>query len=258
MKYLLIASAALLPAWGTALAEGHRDIRVRVGPGIQARPQFVGAKSSTLAPWFDFAVARGTEQFDAQTPYKSFGFTLVSKGPFSFGPAAYIQGSRKNSDVGAPVGNVPTTFEAGAFAQYDPSEAVRFRAQLLKGVGGHNGLVGAVGADRIWRDGDRYVFSVGPRIMFSDAHYQRVYFGVTPAVSLATGLPTYRPRGGVHGVALASGISHQLNSRWGVFGYARYERLVGSAAKSPIVRQFGSRDQLYGGVGLNYTFTIHR
>ena len=94
--------------------------------------------------------------------------------------------------------------------------------------------------------------------MFSDGRYQRAYFGVTPAASLATGLPTYRPGGGVHGVAMASGLSYQFDKGWGMFGYARYERLVGDAAKSPIVREFGSRNQLAGGLGLNYTFTIHR
>ena len=28
--------------------------------------------------------------------------------------------------------------------------------------------------------------------------------------------------------------------------------------KSPIIREFGSRNQLSGGLGLNYTFTIKR
>jgi outer membrane protein len=69
-------------------------------------------------------------------------------------------------------------------------------------------------------------------------------------------LPIYRPSGGVHAVAVASGVTYALSNRWGLFGFARYERLVGDAAKSPIVRQFGSRNQLSGGIGLNYTFTI--
>jgi outer membrane scaffolding protein for murein synthesis (MipA/OmpV family) len=43
-----------------------------------------------------------------------------------------------------------------------------------------------------------------------------------------------------------------------VFGYARYERQVGDAADSPIVlSSFGSRNQISGGIGLNYTFEIH-
>jgi outer membrane protein len=43
-----------------------------------------------------------------------------------------------------------------------------------------------------------------------------------------------------------------------MFGYGRYERLVGDAADSPIVREFGSRNQLSGGLGLTYTFTMAR
>src|SRR5438270_4468579 len=257
MKRLLIASAALLPAWGPACAQDHRDIRVRLGTGIQFLPKFIGADAAELAPMFDLEIAHGSDQFKAKTPYRSSGIALVSSGRFSFGPAANIRGSRKNSDVGAAVGKVPTTLEVGAFADYDASDSIRFRAQLLKGIGGHKGLVGAIGADRIWRDGDRYVFSVGPRIMFSDARYQRAYFAVTPAASAVSGLPTYRPCGGVHGVGVASGVCYQLNNRWGLFGYARYDRLVGDAAKSPIIREFGSRNQLSGGIGLNYTFTIH-
>lgn len=258
MKRLLIASAVLLPAWGAASAQENRDIRVRVGPGVQFRPIFQGADRIEAAPWFDFGIARGTEPFKVKTPYRGSGIGLVSSGPFSFGPVANLQPGRKNSDVGAAVGNVATTLELGAFGQYDPSDSLRFRAQLMKGIGGHKGLVGAVGVDRIWHDGDRYAFSVGPRIVFSDARFQRAYFGVTPTASVASRLPTYRPGAGVHAIAVASGMTYQLNNRWGLFGYARYDRLVGDAARSPIVRKFGSRNQLSGGVGMNYTFAIHR
>ena len=57
---------------------------------------------------------------------------------------------------------------------------------------------------------------------------------------------------------MASSISYQFSPRLGLFGYGRDERLVGDAAKSPIIREFGSRNQLSGGLGLNYTFTIKR
>lgn len=258
MKRLWVAAVVLLPASGAASAQENRDIRVRLGPGIQFRPTFVGSGRTEVVPWYDIELARGTDQFKAKTPYRGAGLGLLSKGPFSLGPVANIQAARKDSKVGAPVGHVPTTIEAGAFAQYDPSDSLRFRAQLMKGFGGHKGFIGAIGADRIWRDGDNYVFSLGPRIIFSDARFQRAYFGVSPAASLASGLPTYRVHGGVEGVALASGMSYQFDKRWGLFGFARWERLVGRAANSPIVRQFGSRNQLSGGLGLNYMFTIHR
>lgn len=262
MKKLLVffacLAAGLLPAWSSACAQDSSDLRVRVGLGGQVRPQYIGSDDFELAPLWDIDIARGTNEFKFEAPDYSFGIPVVSSGSFSFGPAANLASSRKNSDVGAPVGKVPTTIEAGAFANVQVSKSLHLHAELLKGLGGHDGVVGTIGADQVWRDGDRYVFSIGPRLLFSDARYQRAYFGVDSAAALATGLLTYRPSGGVHAVALASGLSYQFSPRVGMFGYARYGRLVGDAAKSPIVREYGSRTQLSGGVGLNYTFTIKR
>jgi outer membrane protein len=258
MKRLLIAPVAILAAASAADAQDSRDIRVRVGLGAQLRPEFIGADGTSLAPLFHVNIARGTNEFSFGAPDDSPSIALLSKDGFSFGPAGNIEGRREESDVAAGVGSVPRTFEAGAFAQYLAGDSIRLRAELLKGINGHEGLVGTVGIDKIWRDGDRYVLSIGPRIIFSDARYQRAYFGVTPAATLASGLPTYRPGGGVHAAALAGGISYQLSNNWGMFGFARYERLVGDAAKSPFIREFGSRNQLSGGIGLNYTFTIDR
>lgn len=258
MKSLAIALAALLLAEGAAHAQENRDIRVRAGLGAQLRPEFIGADKTEWAPLWDIDIARGTNPFRFEAPDDTFGIALISKGGLSAGPTAKIESSRKDSDVGAPLGKVPTTIEAGAFAQFELLDQVRLRGELRKGIGGHEGLVGAIGADQIWRDGDKYVLSVGPRLLFSNARYQRAYFGVTPEAALASGLPAYRPGGGLHAVALASGLSYQFNSRFGLFGFARYERLVRNAARSPIVRELGSRNQLSGGIGLNYTFTIKR
>lgn len=258
MKHFLIAAAALCPAWGAAFAQDGEDLRVRVGIGAQLRPEFVGADDTAIAPLWDLDIARGSKEFAFEAPDYSFGIPVVSSGGFSFGPAANIASKRKESDVGAPVGKVSTTFEAGAFATYELTKSIHLRAEVLKGLGGHKGVVGTIGADQVWRDGDRYVISIGPRVLLSNARYQRAYFWVTPAAALASGLPAYDPGGGVYAVALASGMSYQFNNRFGTFGFARYERLVGDAADSPIVRELGSRNQLSGGVGLSYTFTIRR
>jgi outer membrane protein len=259
MKTLLLTLSILLVS-SPALAQEptSRDYRVRIGLGAQVRPEFIGADDREVAPLFDVDIARGDELFRVESPDDSFALRLISSDKFTAGPAANIESSRSNSDVGAPVGKVPTTFEAGAFAEFQPSDAFRFRGELRKGIGGHEGVVGSLGGDFIARDGDRYVVTIGPRLLFSGARYQRAYFGVDSAAALATGLPTYRPGSGLHAVALTSGLSYQFNPRFGLFGYARAERLVGDAAKSPIVREFGSRNQLSAGAGLNYTFSFSR
>jgi outer membrane protein len=257
MKHLLIAAALVVPAWSAAAAADDGVIRVRVGAGLQLLPEFIGADKTRLAPLGSFKIARGTNQFSFSAQDDSPSIAVVSKNGFSFGPAINVAGRRKEKDVGAPVGSISRTFEAGAFAQYMAGDSFRVRAELRKGIGGHDGLVGALGADKVWRSGDHYVFSVGPRLLFSDARFQRAYFGVSPAASLASGLPQYRPSGGIYGVAAATGARYQLGSGpWGLFGYARYERLVGDAAKSPIVRKFGSRNQYSAGIGLSYVFNI--
>jgi outer membrane protein len=258
--HILIASSALAALSGPALAQDSDDTRVRVGLGAQVRPDFLGSDSYEIAPLFDIDTAKGTHEFKFEAPDYSFGIPIVNKGGFEFGPALNLANGRKNSDVGGlPLGRVKTTLEAGAYANYEVSKSFYLHAEVLKGLGGHDGIVGTLGGDYVWRDADKYVISIGPRLLLSDSKYQRAYFGVTPAAALATGFPAYRPDGGIHGVALASGLSYQFSERWGMFGYARYERLVGDAADSPIVRSsFGSRDQLSGGLGLSYSFTIKR
>ena len=254
----MLASAALVAVSTPALAQDENDLRVRVGLGGQLKPEYPGADDHNLLPYFDIDFARGNNPFPFEAPDDAFGIRLFSKGGFSAGPAVSLQSKRKESDVGAPVGRVKWTVEVGGFAEYQLSKSFRLRGDLRKGVNGHEALVGSIGADRIWRDGDRYVFSIGPRVLFSDGKYQRAYFGIDDTAALASGLPAYRPSGGIHALAAASGLSYQFNPKFGMFGYARYERLVGDAAKSPIVRELGSRNQLSGGLGLSYTFNVKR
>jgi len=259
MKWVsALALATILIPVSPAAAQEKEDLRIRVGLGAQFRPEYIGADDREVAPLIDVSVARGTEQFDFSAPDDNFDIALISKGGFSAGPVANYQSGRKNSDVGALVGKVPNTIEAGAFVQYEVSESIRLRSEVRKGIGGHKGLIASLGADHIWRDGDRYVASVGPRLLLSDARYQREWFGVTPEASLATGLPQYRPGSGVHAVAMTGGATYQLNRDFGLFGFARFERLVGDAAKSPLMRELGSKNQSSAGVGLTYTFAIKR
>src|SRR5688500_6259731 len=194
MKILLLACATALVSTA-AQAQDSNTYRVRVGLGAQVRPEFMGGKDREIAPYFDVDIARGDDQFRFEAPDDSFAIPLVSGDRFSAGPAANIESSRRNSDVGAPVGKVPTTFEAGAFAQLQASDSVRFRGELLKGIGGHKGFVGSLGGDYIARKSDNYVVSIGSRLLFSDARYQRAYFGVDAPAATATGLPLYRPNG---------------------------------------------------------------
>lgn len=251
---LAAVAASALPL-SPAAAQVAETIRIRVGLGAQTTPSFIGADSNDWGIYPNFGFARGDKPFGIGAPDDNFSPKLIGSGGFSAGPAAAIEGSRRESEVGASVGKVPTTFELGAFAQQDFGP-LRLHAQARKGIGGHDGLVGHLAADLVVHEGDRYAFTVGPRLLFSNARYQRAYFGVSPEVSIAALLPQYRPDAGLHAIAATAGGRYSLGGPWGLFGYARYERLVGDAKNSPIVERFGSADQYSAGLGISHSFTL--
>lgn len=240
-----------------ALARGGETdapMRTRVIFGPQLAPSAPGAKDLSFGPFIEVGRARGDEPFEFEAPDESFGFPVASLGAVEFGPALSFVGKRSPADIGAALPKVGATFEAGGFAQANIAPALRIRAEVRRGLGGHDAWVGEFSADYVARDGDQWLVSVGPRLTLSDARYQRAYFGVTPAGSLTSGLSAFRPDGGVQAVGVAAGALVQLDQRWGLAAYARYDRLVGDPGRSPVTRGPGSRNQPAFGIALSYIF----
>ncbi|MEP6592929.1 MAG: MipA/OmpV family protein, partial [Acidobacteriota bacterium] len=72
--------------------------------------------------------------------------------------------------------------------------------------------------------------------------------------SPASGLLAFDAGAGVESLGVAAASLYQFSASRGLYGYLKYDRLVGDAAGSPITRSLGSRDQWSGGVALSYTF----
>lgn len=252
----LLLAAVMTAGWATPAAsqEEAEPYRTRIGLGPQLVPSYPGSDRVSVRPLVDVARARGDKPFQFEAPDESFGFSVLKRGGFAVGPAIGFEGRRDAGDVGASVPKVGFTFELGGFVQYEFSDSFRVRTEVRKGLGGHRGWIGNVGADYIARDRDAWLFSVGPRITVADDRYHRAYFGVSPATAAATGLAPFSAEGGVQAVGATAGFLRQLTPRWGLYSYAKYDRLVGDAGRSPVVRAFGSRNQLSGGLALTYTF----
>ena len=260
---LAVAAAALaLFAAVPAAAQESEDEPsgnwlLTLGLGARVDPKYPGADEYGFSPMGIFGLRREGAPLPFEAPDEGAGFGFLSdESAFDFGPALQFQSKRQEEDVGAPVGDVGFTVEAGAFAQFYIGDNFRLRAEGRRGIGGHDGWVGDIFADFVLRDDDTYVFSIGPRARWGDNHYHDAYFSVTPGVALATGLPVYDAGDGFHSVGVYSGLTYMLSRNWGVYGFAGYDRLVGDAADSPIVRAFGSRNQYSGGIGVFYSFNV--
>ena len=230
---------------------------MRVALGPQALPDYPGADELQFAPLIDAAIARGDEPYEFEAPDESFGRAIVRNDGFSLGPAFSFEGSRKPEDVGTAVPEVDWTLELGAFAQYEFGDRFRLYSEVRKGVNGHEGWVALGAADLIFRDRDQWLFSIGPRVTWTDDTYQDAFFSIAPADAAPSGLPAFDAGGGIQAVGAAASFVYQLSEQWGLYGYAKYDRLVGDPGDSPIVRQYGSRDQIAGGLALTYTFTLN-
>jgi MipA family protein len=254
----LAAGAFALTCAAPAFAQDDENddgpVRVRIGLGPHAYPSFPGSDEFDWTPLIKFDRQRGDEPFEFGAPDDSLGVALIENGGFSLGPVVNFEGTRDEDDAGVPLPKVDFSVEPGAFVSFNVSDSFRLRGELRKGITGHKGWIGMAGADYVARDGDAWLFSIGPRVTWSNNRYQDVWFGITQEASLISGLPVYDPGSGIQAYGATASFLAQFDEHWGIFVSAKYDRLTGDAADSPLVRQYGSRDQFGGGVALTYTF----
>jgi MipA family protein len=236
----LAAATALAAAPASAQEEGEdRPLILSIGGGAQIVPKFPGAEEYGISPLFTGFARREGDPIPFRTPDDGIGIGLLGRDSvIDFGPLIQFQGARDEEDVGVPVGDIDFAVQAGAFVNLNIAPNFRLRAEGLKGITGHDGLVGAIAADFAVRGGNDTLFTIGPRVSFVDDEYMDAYFGTnTGRLPAVPGLPVYRPDGGVRSVGAIAGITHQLTRSFGLYGYAGYERLMGDAEDSPISRR---------------------
>lgn len=253
-----IAIACILAAaWAApAAAQESRGWTVTVGGGAQIAPKYYGSEDYSIFPLPNFGLRREGVPMPFEAPDDSFGIGLLGQdSTFNLGPVGRLVAKREDDDVGAPVGDVGLSLEVGGFVQAFIGRNFRLRGELRQAISGHDGLVADIAADFILRDGDNTIFSIGPRARWADNSFHDAYFGVPVAIP-AAGLTAYNPGSGFYAVGARAGLTQRLGRNWGLFGYVGYDRLIGDAADSPIVRVLGSRGQLSGGAGLFLEFNV--
>ncbi len=255
----LFAVAATPPATAQE-SEQPRTRTVLLGGVIDWRPAFPGADSRDMGFFPLIAVWNEGERMPVETPDESFGVNFIGDDEgVSAGVAATFSPRRRPRDVGLDVRKVGFGVEAGAFTQAWLGEHVRLRTEVRQGIGGHDSLTADIAADLVHRSADDNVLlTAGPRLRWGSGGYNRAYFGVTADEALATGLAAFRPDAGVYAYGAVASAHVHVTPAIGLYGYAGYDRLTGDAARSPLVRAVGSRDQLSFGVGLSYRFQVNR
>lgn len=242
-------------------ASDHPAWLVMVGIGLRVSPSYPGSTRAELGQIPVLKVWREDEPLPAGTPDGGKSIRLAGERNARAAGLSLAFAPRRSREAATEgLRTVGRGVEVGVFAQEYVTPSLRVRGDIRQGIGAHAALRANVAVDYVLRakSNNRKLMTIGPRARFASAKYSRRYFGIDASEAAAAGLPQYRPGGGLNALGLATGAHYPLNPRWGLYGFAGYERLMGDAAASPLTRQRGSRDQLNAGLALTYVFRVER
>jgi outer membrane protein len=191
-------------------------------------------------------------------------------GPFNLGVAGRVRMNRTGDTHDAVVnrlGKLKTAVEVGPTAGVtlskvlDPYDSLSFGVNALWDVAGaHGGMTVNPSVSYFTPLSHAIAASLSVSAEYGDSKFQDYYYRITPLQSAASGLPAYDPNGGGFtkaGANLLVGFDLDGNLANGGFIIAAlggYSRMLGDAARSPIVSIRGTRDQWIAGLLLGYTF----
>ncbi|HSP24587.1 MAG TPA: MipA/OmpV family protein [Saliniramus sp.] len=265
-RVLLVAATVIgalaLPHGANAQSIFAGDWTMTVGAQGQVVPLFEGSDSYRVRPMPIFAIRRTGSLARFKAPDDGLRIGIIDVENVRIGPVARLKGKRSESDSSAlrGLGNVDYALELGLFAEIWATQNFRLSAELRHGIGGHKGIVADLGIDFVVRPESQWTLSAGPRMAWSNSSYMQTYFGVTPVQSANSGgrLAVYSPDGGVRSLGFIGSANYQVTPDWSLQAFARYDRLVGDARNSPIVRgNGGSANQFSAGLGVSYSFGIN-
>ncbi|WP_421695447.1 MipA/OmpV family protein [Aestuariivirga sp.] len=247
----LVALLAV-PSAASAQEANQKQYVMDLGAGLMAQPRYPGSDETIFVPYPLFAVGRffvpGVGEFDEKnnvrrlTVYPSFNF--IAK--------------RDHSDSNELKGmeDVDWSIEAGLGVAYR-YDWIRGFVEVRQGFNGYSGQVAQFGVDFIANPTEDLELLIGPRASWGSDGYMETYFGITnkEAANSPNYNKSYNADAGFNSVGIAANARYDLTDKWKLHLLAGWDRLIGDAGDSPIVKE-GSENQFYGGAGITYEFAF--
>lgn len=230
----------------------ERSFKFALGGAVGVGPEYMGSDDYSVSalPTFTF----GRLRWGALS---TIDVREIPENGISFNGAFRILGERNADDSPELTGleDIDYGVELGAGMKFQQTNWLAF-GEVRKGVSGHSGLTGTIGADWIFRPNDRMQINAGPRINFGDDDYANTYFGISSSEASASSFDAYDADGGALSASIVVSGIYFIDDKWSLEGAVSYEKLMGGAADSPITLN-GSEDQFRIGLGLNRIFELN-
>ena len=243
-----------------------------VGIGAAYGPSYEGSDDYIVSP---IPAVLGKIRGIEITPRKGgIALDLIPDGQdpkigFSFGPVASYS-SKRHSHIKDPVvraaGKLKESIDLGvnggvtfykllnAYDSVTVSADVEWNANSAS-----RGMIVTPGINYITPLSRAALVTVRLDAKHVDDDYANYYYSVSPAQSIASGLPAFQAKGGWASAGASALIGYDLdgdllNGGLVLFVGANYERLMEDAKRTPYTAIRGSADQWTVGTGLAYTF----
>lgn len=250
---------------GTAAPQGAppewaqpQGLTIDIGPAVIMSSRYPGAAATKVRAVPNLRLDyKGIVFASAQ---EGLGVNAIRTKKLKAGPVVKLEFGRQGSETARylpGLAKVDATAGVGGFVHYDVTRALSLKLDAVQAIGGHEGFVAnaSIGWGTRFKSGT--ILSMGPRLKYTDARYNRAFFGVTPAQVPLSGLTAYAPGAGFSEASFGGAVIQPVAKHITVTGFASYGRLLGSVARSPIVTgSNGSADQVSVGAGLSYRFRV--
>jgi MipA family protein len=250
-----VSSLIMFAAAGAARADpvGLFGYDLNASLRAEAAPTYEGGKKYSVFPGGSLAITRPWEFDSYAAPDDAASFAILNTKRISFGAAAAIRENRGNDSQLEGMRNIGWSLQGGGFVNVWPTSWMRLHVEALKGLTAQSGLVVNTGADFVSHPG-KWMIAAGPRFSWGDNHFNGTYFGVTGAEAAASPYIAnpYLAKAGPHFAGLEANAEYKWLRRWRLTFDATYHHLLSDDANSPLVKQFGSADQLSAAIGVRF------
>lgn len=261
---LVLATAGIaLTARGALAAPTIDFLPNLVGVGLGSTTQFSGSRDSVfgIVPGARLKLGEGNRFAEWYGP--AGDINLIDSPNWQLGPALALRLGRKDVDdeVVRRLPEIDSTVEGGIAASYYRVNSgpvpwtMRFGTVLVTDLGNEYHGLNASAYANVWVPLSARVFlGLGGGLSWASSSYNRTYYGVTQAGSMASGLPVYQPGSGLRQYYAWPALIVQITPKWYGGAAVFYQRLTDKAGDSPIVTERGDANQFTWGFGLGYTW----
>jgi outer membrane scaffolding protein for murein synthesis (MipA/OmpV family) len=208
--------------------------RVYAGGGVAAQPVYEGSQRYHALP---------APIVDAH--YRDLAFLSVGEGlgVNLLRGSLYRAGVALTYDLGRDqhaatrlkgLGTIGVAPEVKLFADVAVLPFV-FDFDLRRAIGGTDGYIGDLGMHVPIPLASNFFLFAGPSVTFADGRYMQSYFGVSAAQAVNSQFRPFEAYGGVKRAGFGLTAVYQISDQWMIASDGAAQRLLGAAARSPIV-----------------------